>query len=90
LPGGPKAKRNDNLSTDGKWRSFPKVPSLLQYVVESTYYACGQVHGKSDCVSIEPDVFNIAKLRRIGSPAFLEQPGTEVEAIDRIQDALRM
>ncbi len=32
-----KAKRDLNLSKDGKWRSFPKVPNLLQYVIAGTY-----------------------------------------------------
>jgi hypothetical protein len=27
------------LTADGKWRSFPKVPNLLQYVVAGKYYA---------------------------------------------------
>jgi hypothetical protein len=27
-----KRKRKDCLSADGKWRSFPKVPNLLQYI----------------------------------------------------------
>jgi len=32
-----KAKRNPHLPKDGKWRSFPKVPNLLQYVISGTY-----------------------------------------------------
>jgi hypothetical protein len=36
----------DNLSTDGKWRSFPKVPNLLQCIVARTYYARRKVKGK--------------------------------------------
>lgn len=59
----PKTKRNDNLSTDGKWRSFPKVPNLLQYVVAGTYYARCKVQGKPVRVSLDTDVFNTAKLR---------------------------
>ena len=59
----PKIKRNDNLSTDGKWRSFPKVPNLLQYVVAGTYYARCKVDGKPVRASLETDVFTTAKLR---------------------------
>jgi integrase len=59
----PKPKRNDNLSTDGKWRSFPKVPNLLQYVVAGTYYAKCKIKGKRVRVTLETDVFTTAKLR---------------------------
>jgi len=31
-------KREERLSPDGKWRSFPKVPNLLPYVSNSNYY----------------------------------------------------
>ena len=57
-----KSKRNDNVSTDGKWRSFPKVPNLLQYVVAGTYYARCKVKGKPVRVSLDTDVFTTAKL----------------------------
>jgi integrase len=40
------AKRADRLSPDGKWRSFPKVPNLLQYVSTGTYFARVKVNGK--------------------------------------------
>jgi hypothetical protein len=59
----PKTKRSDNLSTDGKWRSFPKVPNLLQYVVAGTYYARCKVKGKPVRIALETDVFTTAKLR---------------------------
>src|SRR5439155_22006142 len=42
-----KAKRDLHLSKDGKWRSFPKVPNLLQYVISGTYYARRKTDGKS-------------------------------------------
>ena len=32
-------KREEHLSKDGQWRSFPKVPHLLQYVSNGIYYA---------------------------------------------------
>ena len=59
----PKTKRSDNISTDGKWRSFPKVPNLLQYVVAGTYYARCKVKGKPVRVALDTDVFTTAKLR---------------------------
>jgi len=59
----PKTKHNDNFSTDGKWRSFPKVPNLLQYFVAGTYYARCQVQGKPVRVSLEASVFTIARRR---------------------------
>jgi hypothetical protein len=58
----PKTKRNDNLSRDGKWRSFPKVPNLPPYVVAGTYYARCKVKGKPVRVSLDADVFTTARL----------------------------
>jgi hypothetical protein len=59
----PKTKRNGNLSADGKWRSFPKVPNLLQCVVAGTYYARRKANGKPVRDSLETDVFITAKFR---------------------------
>jgi hypothetical protein len=39
-------KREHCLSPDGKWRSFPKVPNLPQYVSNSNYYDRIKVGGK--------------------------------------------
>jgi len=39
-------KREEHLSKDGKWRSFPKVPHLLQYVSNGNYYGRIKVNGK--------------------------------------------
>ena len=39
-------KREDSLSKDGKWRSFPKVPHLLRYVSNGNYYGRIKVGGK--------------------------------------------
>ena len=58
----PKTKRDANLSKDGKWRSFPKVPNLLQYVIAGTYYARCKVKDKPVRASLETDVFTTAKL----------------------------
>jgi integrase len=59
----PATKRDPHVSTDGKWRSFPKVPNLLQYVIAGTYYARCKVDGKPVRVSLETDVFSVAKVR---------------------------
>src|SRR5438132_9523730 len=58
-----KTRRDLHLSKDGKWRSFPKVPNLLQYVISGTYYARRKTDGKSVRVSLETKVFTVAKLR---------------------------
>jgi len=42
----PRNKRSERLSPDGKWRSFPKVPNLLQYVSTGLYFARVKVQGK--------------------------------------------
>lgn len=58
-------KREPSLSVDGKWRSFPKVPNLLQYVSTETYYARTKVNGKIVRQSLQTDVWSTAKLRLI-------------------------
>ena len=40
-------KREEQLSNDGKWRSFPKVPNLLQYASNFNYYGRIKVGGKT-------------------------------------------
>jgi len=40
-------KRDEHLSNDGKWRSFPKVPHLLQYVSNGNYYGRIKIGGKT-------------------------------------------
>ena len=51
------------ISIDGKWRSFPKVPNLLQYVIAGTYYARCKVDGKPVRSSLETVVISVAKVR---------------------------
>jgi len=46
LPSLPDGKRSGRLSKDGKWRSFSRVPHLLQYVPSATFYARVKVNGK--------------------------------------------
>src|SRR5258707_725109 len=59
----PETPRTHHFSKDGKWRNFPKVPNLLQYVRTGTYFARTKVEGKSIRLSLETDVFTTAKLR---------------------------
>jgi hypothetical protein len=62
-PGPSQRKREQCLSPDGKWRSFPKVPNLLQYVSNSNYYDRIKVSGKTIRKSLNTDVWTTAKLR---------------------------
>jgi hypothetical protein len=39
-------KQASRLSNDGRWRSFPKVPHLLQYASSEAYYAKVKIRGK--------------------------------------------
>jgi integrase len=56
-------KREGHLSKHGDWRSFPKVPHLLQYVSNGNYYGRIKVAGKTIRESLETDVWTTAKLR---------------------------
>jgi integrase len=56
-------KRAERLSPDGKWRSFPKVPNLLQYVSTGLYFARTKVNGKLIRRGLGTKVFEDAKLR---------------------------
>lgn len=51
------------MSKDGKWRSFPKVPHLLQYVSNGNYYGRIKVGGKLIRESLETTVWTTAKLK---------------------------
>jgi integrase len=57
-----KSKRDATLSLDGKWRSFPKVPNLLQYVSTGKYFGRVKINGKVFRESLNTDVFTTAKL----------------------------
>jgi integrase len=56
-------KRDDRLSSDGKWRSFPKVPHLLQYVISGNYFGKVKIKGKVFRQSLETTVWTTAQLR---------------------------
>jgi integrase len=57
-----KPERDANLSPDGKWRSIPKVPNLVQYVSTGTYFGRIKIEGKVFRESLGTDVFTTAKL----------------------------
>lgn len=57
----PKATRGHRESKDGRWRYFPKVPNLLQYKSTGTYYARTKVNRNTVRLSLETDVFSVAK-----------------------------
>ena len=56
-------EKEPNLSPDGKWKSFPKVPNLLQYVPSGVYFGRTKVNSKTTRHSLETTVFTTAKLR---------------------------
>jgi integrase len=56
-------KREEHVSSDGQWRSFPKVPHLLQYVSNGNYYGRIKVAGKVIRESLHTTVWTTAKLR---------------------------
>jgi hypothetical protein len=56
-------KRVIKLSKDGKWRSFPKVPNLLQYVSNGNYYGRIKMGGKLIRESLDTDIWTEAKSR---------------------------
>jgi hypothetical protein len=51
------------LSTDGKWRSFPKVPHLLQYVISGNYFGKVKINGKTFRQSLQTTVWTTAQLK---------------------------
>ncbi len=58
-----KPSRDNAISPDRKWRSFPKVPNLAQYVGTGAYFGRVKIGGKTFRESLETDVFTTAKLR---------------------------
>jgi len=51
------------LSNNGKWRSFPKVPHLLQYVISGNYFGKVKINGESIRKSLKTTVWSTAQLR---------------------------
>jgi len=58
-----KHNRAERLSPDGKWRSFQKIPNLLQYVSTGLYFARVTVNGKLIRRGLDTKTFEDAKLR---------------------------
>ena len=56
-------KLEDHLSKDGKWRSFPKVPHLLQYVISGNYFGKVKINGKKNPKKSANNVWTTAQLR---------------------------
>src|SRR5208282_505493 len=62
-PSGSEKRTAHRLSKDGKWRSFSRVPHLLQYASSGTYFARIKVQGKIIRQSLDTDVWSTAQLR---------------------------
>lgn len=88
IPAQTTRKRDEHLSKDGQWRSFPRVPHLLQYVNNGKYYGRIKIGGKLIRENLQTDVWTTAKLRltdflkqhqearnRIDPPKFLDAVG---------------
>ncbi|MEY2410947.1 MAG: hypothetical protein QOF48_3617 [Verrucomicrobiota bacterium] len=58
-----RGERKTNISSDGKWKSFPQVPCLLRYQPSGVYFGRSKIDGKITRQSLETDVFTTAKLR---------------------------
>jgi hypothetical protein len=78
-------KRDAHLSKDGKWRSFPKVPHLLQYVGNNNYYGRIKVSDKIIRESSDTDVWTTVKLRLVD---FLKEHGESKPRWTRPSEAL--
>jgi len=59
-------KREEHLSTDGKWRSFPKVPHLLQYAISGNCFGKVKIKGKTIRQSLQTTVCSNAQLKLNG------------------------
>jgi hypothetical protein len=62
-PSGSEKRTAHRLSKNGKWRSFSRVPHLLQYVSSGTYFARIKVPGKIIRESLDSKVWSTAQLR---------------------------
>ncbi|MHC1763586.1 MAG: hypothetical protein AB9869_04660 [Verrucomicrobiia bacterium] len=84
------AGKDANLSPDGKWKSFPKVPNLLQYVPTQTFFGRTKltVSGRKKVIrkSLETTVFSTAKLK-LGD--FLKEQGAARIEGPRTMDTFR-
>ena len=55
--------REEHLSKNGKWRSFPKVPHLLQYVISGNYFGKVKINGRTIRQSLQTTVWTNAQLK---------------------------
>jgi hypothetical protein len=67
------------LSKNGKWRSFPKVPHLLQYVISGNYFGKVKINGKTVRTSLQTSVWSTAQLRLND---FLKEPRENRNDVD--------
>ena len=51
------------MSANGKWRSFPKVPHLLQYIISGNYFGKVKISGRTVRKSLKTTVWTTAQLR---------------------------
>jgi hypothetical protein len=56
-------KREEHSSNHGKWRSFPKVPHLLQYVTSENCLGKVKSNGKPFAKEFAVTVWTTAQLR---------------------------
>jgi hypothetical protein len=56
-------KREEHLSNNGKWRSFSKVPHLLQYVISGNYFGKVKISGRTIRQSLQTTLWSTAQLR---------------------------
>lgn len=82
------------LSKDGKWRTFPNLPHLRQYVTTGQYYGRLKIRGKSIRKSLNTDVWSVARLRLVdflkeerARMPVVEAP-TFAEAVERYKERL--
>lgn len=66
------------LSKDGQWRSFPKVPNLIQYVPNGSYYARIKVGGKVIRRTLGTATFSTARLKLLD---FLREQKQPVQSV---------
>ena len=72
-------ERAPRISPDGKWKSFPKSPNLLQYIRTGMYYARVKIGGKLVRRKLKTDVYTKARLR-LGD--FLREQRSQVPRSD--------
>jgi len=64
-PAATRKKNTFHLSKDGKWRSFSRVPHLLQYVSSGTYFARIKIRGKIIRESLGTEIWSDAQLKLV-------------------------